>query len=264
LMGHEPLAGALGEQRQSAKTASGAARLFPRPPEACTGGEVVPTVGREHLPRHLSLVVLQGRVELVRPLAPTAVDDQHHLCAGGAAGRHHVMEIVAQLLGSPGGHDCREDFGGTLLDGANHAEPHAAGEPAPGAIRGPRLAVACLCPFDVAGAERTSGPPRALGAAPPSPAGQGTAPAPGLLLIAHDDLPLTRPGLQSGKCERGRGPVSRMGSAPASGSAGAERGFFHAHRPLARPSWTPVWWANTVAHARQLHCEAREPGASGA
>ena len=47
----------------------------------------------------LSLVVVEGRVELVRPMNPAAVDDHHDLFAGFAEGRHDLMEILAQLLG---------------------------------------------------------------------------------------------------------------------------------------------------------------------
>jgi hypothetical protein len=40
--------------------------------------------------------------------------------------------------------------------------------------------------------------------------------------------------------------------------------FFQPPRTLARPSWLPVCWASTVARARQLHGEEREPCWRGA
>jgi hypothetical protein len=43
----------------------------------------------------------------------------------------------------------------------------------------------------------------------------------------------------------------------------AERIFFKTKRTLARPIWTPVCCANTVASSRQLHWEEREPCWSG-
>jgi hypothetical protein len=70
----------------------------------------------------LVVVVLKGRVELVRPMHPTAIDDHHDLFAGVAEGCHHLMEILAQLLGIKVGHDFRKDFRGALLDGAANAE----------------------------------------------------------------------------------------------------------------------------------------------
>ena len=63
----------------------------------------------------LAVVVLQGRVELVRPMKPAAVDDHHDLFAGFAEGRQDLMEILAQLLGIKVRHDFREDFGGPIL-----------------------------------------------------------------------------------------------------------------------------------------------------
>ena len=46
-----------------------------------------------------ALIMVEGRVELVCPMDPTAIDDHHDLCASVAEGRHHVMEILAQFLG---------------------------------------------------------------------------------------------------------------------------------------------------------------------
>src|SRR5262245_51317289 len=50
----------------------------------------------------LAVVVVECRVELVRPMAPATVDDHHALFAGCAKGRHHLMAIWAPLLGLKG------------------------------------------------------------------------------------------------------------------------------------------------------------------
>jgi hypothetical protein len=79
-------------------------------------------MGWEEMEAKLVVVVLKGRIELVRPMNPTAIDDHHDLCAGGAEGGHHVMEILAQLVGIKVGHDFIKDFRGAILDGADNAE----------------------------------------------------------------------------------------------------------------------------------------------
>jgi len=43
--------------------------------------------------------VVEGRVELVRPMDAAAIDDHHNLFSSCAEGRHHLMDILAQLLG---------------------------------------------------------------------------------------------------------------------------------------------------------------------
>jgi len=88
----------------------------------------------------LAVVVLQGRVELVGPMDPAAIDDHHDLCAGCAEDRHHLVHILAQLLGIKVRHDFREDFGGAVLDRPNDTEQYAARHTAPRAILQPRLA----------------------------------------------------------------------------------------------------------------------------
>jgi len=116
----------------------------------------------------LALIVVEGRLKLMRSMDPAAIDDHHDVFAGFAEGRHHLMEILAQLLGIKVGHDFIEDFGGTILDGANHAEQHAAGDPAPGAILQPRLAFGAFFAFDVVMAQGPDGQACTLGAAPPA------------------------------------------------------------------------------------------------
>jgi hypothetical protein len=108
----------------------------------------------------LAVVVVEGRVELVRPMDPTAIDDQHDLCAGLAEGRHHLMEILAPLLGLKVRHDFLEDFGGTILDRPNDTEQHPAGDTAPGAIASPRLAFAGFVAFDLTWTQGAGGEAR--------------------------------------------------------------------------------------------------------
>ena len=172
-MGHEYLARALVELRQIGKTPSRSNAVLPHAPEAFDGVEVVPTMGREAMEAQRALRVVEGRVELVRPMDPTATNDPHHLLLGFAEGRHDVMEIVAQCLGINMRHDCREDLGGAILDRANDAEHHSIGHPTPRAIRQPGLPFATLVTFDLALAQGACGQARAgLSATSPHGAGQ--------------------------------------------------------------------------------------------
>jgi hypothetical protein len=43
----------------------------------------------------LSAVVVEGRVKLVRPMDPTAIDDHHNLFIAFAERRHDLMNILA-------------------------------------------------------------------------------------------------------------------------------------------------------------------------
>ena len=45
-----------------------------------------------------AIVVVEGRGELVRSMAPAAINNHHDLFAGFAPGGHHWMEILAQCL----------------------------------------------------------------------------------------------------------------------------------------------------------------------
>ena len=47
----------------------------------------------------LAMVVVEGRVELVRPMDATAIDDHDDLFASFAKDAHDLMNILAQLLG---------------------------------------------------------------------------------------------------------------------------------------------------------------------
>src|SRR5439155_17898494 len=160
----------------------------------------------------LSMVVVESRVELVRSMDPTTIDDHHHLFLGFAEGRHDLMEIVAQFLGVKMRDNFVEDFGGAILDRANDTEQHPAGDPAPGAIADPRLAFEALVAFDLTLAQRPGGQARALRFASPACPRQGKAPEDRFILIEQDDLTPTSPVLQGGKFERRPRQLSGGGS----------------------------------------------------
>src|SRR6266446_1030444 len=117
------------------------------------------------------MVVVEGRVELVRPMDPAPIDDHHDLLRGCAEGRRHLMEILAQLLGIKVRDDLIDDARGPILHGTNDVEQHATGDPAPGAILQPRLAFETLVALDLALAQWACGEASALRFAPPARAG---------------------------------------------------------------------------------------------
>jgi len=225
-MGHEDVARALGERMQIGKTPSRSHAVLHHAPEAFDGVEVVPTMGREAMEAPRALLVVEGRGALVRPMAPTAIDDHHHLFLGCAEGRHDLMERVAPCLGITMRHDCREDLGGAILDRAHDAAPHPIGHPPPRALRQPGWPFATLVTFDRALAPGACGQARALGFPPPARPGQGKAPEDGVIFIEPHALPLTSPGRQGGECERSPRQLSGGGSAPPGGTAGAAVLFF--------------------------------------
>jgi hypothetical protein len=253
VMRHEYVAGAPVELMQIRQTASSADSVLPHPPEPFTGIEVVPTMGREEMAAQRVVVVLKGRVELVGAMDPAAIDDHHDLCAGGAESRHHLMAIRAQLLGIKVGHDCIEDFRGAILHRTDDAEPHPAGDPAPGAIRQPRLAVQRLLTCDLTLTQRTCREARALGCAPPARTGQGKTPQDRVVFIEQHELAPACAVCQCSEVDRARGEVGRVGSESASRAAVGQRIFFRTPRTLSRPSGMPVARAKTVASARPLH-----------
>src|SRR5215831_1159540 len=120
--------------------------------------------------------VVESRVELVRPVAPAAIDDHHDLFAGVAEDGHHLMHLWPQLLGSTMRHNCIEDFGSTLWDRPNDTEQHPVGDTAPGAIASPRWACEGLLTGDLPLAQGTYREADTLGGAPPARAGEGKAP----------------------------------------------------------------------------------------
>ena len=149
LMRHKHLAGTLVERREIAQTSSRANGILHHPPEAFDRVEMVATMGRQKVETTFAVVVVKGRVELMRPMDPAPIDDHHHLFAGFAEDRHHLMEILTQLLGSKMRHDFIEDFGGTILDRPNDTQQHATRDTAPGARAHPRLPFEGLLAFDL-------------------------------------------------------------------------------------------------------------------
>jgi hypothetical protein len=209
------------------------------------------------------VVVVEGRVELVGPMDPAAINDHHNLFPGFAEGRHHLMKILAQLLGIKVGHDFIEDFGGAILDRPNDTEQHAAGDAAPGAVAQPGLTFEGLFPFDLTRAQRPCGEACALGTSPPARPEHGKAPQDGFIFIEQNDLATASLVLQGGEFKGGIREGSRVGIKASGGAVVTYLFFFNAQRTLSRPSWTPVCCANTVASSRQLHWEWMEPCCSG-
>ena len=263
-MCHQPLPGALRELPQIGKTASGPDRVLHDPPEAFDGVEVGPTRGREEMEAKLRMVGVESGVELVRPVAPAALDDQHDLLAGFAADRQHLMEIWTQLLGITGWHNFIEAFGGALLHRPEHAEQHTAGAPAPGARASPWLAFEGVVAFELTLAQQACGEAPAWGGAPPASAGQGKAPEAGFVFIEHNELAPTRLVLAGSAGARAIGEVGGVGIEAPRGTIGAYWRFLKTPRTLSRPRRTPVCGARTVARARHLHCAWIEPGWRGA
>ena len=103
----------------------------------------------------------------------TAVSDHHHLFPRVAQEGHHLMDIVAQPLRVKMRDDFIDDARGTILHGADDAEQHAAGDPAPGAIAYPRLAFEALVTFDLTLAQRTCGEGARAALCATSPRGAG-------------------------------------------------------------------------------------------
>jgi hypothetical protein len=205
------------------------------------------------------VVVVKSGVELVRSVDPAAIDDHHDLFAGCAEDRHHLVNILPQLLGIKVRHDFVEDFGGAILDRPQDTEQHPAGDLAPGAIASPCLAFERFIAFDLTLAQRACGEAHALGGAPPAGAGQGKAPEDRFVFIEQNDLAPTRLVLEGSKFERAIGEVGGVGIEATSGTIVAYVLLFKTPRTLSRPSWTPVCWASTVASSRQLHGEWMEP-----
>ena len=174
----------------------------------------------------LAVVVLKGRVKLVRPMDAAAIDDHHDLFVRFAEGRHHLMAILTQLLGIKMRHDLLEDFGGAILDGTNDAEQHASSDAAPRTILQPRLAFERLLAFDVALAQRAGGEARALHFAPPARAGQGEAPEDRFVLIEQNNLATAGSVLQGSQFKRAIGKVGRGGIEPPGGTIVAYILFF--------------------------------------
>jgi hypothetical protein len=221
-------------------------------------------MGREAMEAPRAMVVVEGRVELVRPMAPAAIADHDDVFARCAEDRHDVMEILAECLRITVGHDFREDLRGALLDGADDAEEPTAGDTTPRAGRSSRRPCAPLLRCDLALAQRACGQAIPLGAAPPAQPGPGKAPPERFLFREQEDLTSTCSGLPGGEVKRARGEISRGRLEPSRRTAGASRVFFKTPRTLSRPSGIPVCGASTMARARQRHWAEREPCWRGA
>ena len=258
------LAGTLVERRQIVHTSSRAHGVLQHPPEACDRVAVMSAVGWQDMAAQLLMLVVEGRVELMRPLAPAPIDDHHHLCTGCAEDRHHWMEILTQLLGIKGRHDFIEDFGDARLDRPNDTEQRAPRDTAPGARAHPRLPFEGLLAFALRLTQRACQEARPRGFAPSARPGQGKAPHDRCVFIEHDALPATGSVLQGGERKRARGAISWGGIKATSGAVVAQLLFFKAPRTRSRPRWTPVCWASTGASARQLHWAWMEPCCRGA
>jgi len=246
-MRHEHSPRALVELMQVGKAPSGADPVLHHAPEAFNGIEVVAATRRQEMQPKLLVPVCQRRRELVRPVDATAVDNHDHLFPGVAKEGHHLMDILAQPLRIKMGDDLREDFRGTILDGANDTEQDPAGHAAPTPIVQPRLAFEGLVAFDLAVAQGPGGQTRSLRFAPPAHPGQGKTPDDGFIFIEQNDCTPTGLILQGGKFERTPSQLSGGGSKPSRGTAIAYVFFFNTSRTLSRLSWTPVWRASTVA-----------------
>ena len=172
------------------------------------------------------MVVVEGRVELMRPMDPAAIDDHHDLFPGLAEGRHHLMNILAQLLGIKVRHNFIEDFGGTVLDRPNDTQQHAARHTVPRAILQPCLAFETLVALDLTLAQRARGQATALGFAPPTGPRQGKTPQDRFILIKKNNLAPAGLVLQRGEVERGLSEVSGLGREPPRGTAVAYVFFF--------------------------------------
>ena len=245
------------------KTPSGTDGVLHHPPEAFERVEVMATMRREDMEAQRAVVVVEGRVQLVRPMDPAPIDDHHDLFPGCAEGRHDLMERVAQLLGITMGHDLIEHFGGPRLDRPDDTESHAAGHTAPGAIAQPGLAFEAFVAFALTLAPWAEREASAPGGAPPARAGQRKAPQARCVFREHNDLATARLVLEGSKFESAIGESSRGGIQSAGGAVAAHRVFFHTPRTRSRPSWSPVSRAKTVASARQLHWQWREPCSRG-
>ena len=195
----------------------------------------------------LVVVVVEGRVELVRAMDPAAIDDHHDLFLGFPEGGHDLVQILAQLLRIKMRDDLIEDFRGPILDGADDAEHHAAGDAAPRAILSPCLTFEAFCAFDLALAQGPCQETRAVGFPPPAGTGEGKAPQDGFIFVEQNDLAPARPVLQRGEFDGGIRQVSGGRLEPSGGTTVADVFFFNTSRTLSRLTCTPVWRAKTVA-----------------
>ena len=131
----------------------------------------------------LALIVVESCVKLMSPVDAAPIDDHDDIFAGFAECGHHLVDILAQLLGIKVGNDFRADFGRAILHCSNDTEQHAAGDATPRAIADPCLALEALFTFDLTLGHRARGEAVAQGGAPPARPGQGKPPEDGFVFI---------------------------------------------------------------------------------
>lgn len=95
LIRHKSLACALIELLKMAKTPSGSDGVLHHLPEAFDGVAVLSAVGRQAMEAQRTVRVVEGGVELVRPMAPAALNAQHDLFPSVLEGRHHLVQLWA-------------------------------------------------------------------------------------------------------------------------------------------------------------------------
>ena len=146
-MRHEHATRALVQLMEIRKAPSSADPVLHPAPKTFHGIAVVATMGWQAMhPKRLG-PGCQRRRERVRPVDATAVDNHDDFLPGGAKDGHHVMDIVAQPLRLTMGDALREDFRGTIWDGANDPKQDPAGHAAPTPRVHPRLAFEGLVAF---------------------------------------------------------------------------------------------------------------------
>jgi hypothetical protein len=132
---------------------------------------------------------------------PAPVDDHHDLLLGWPEGRHHLVDVLAQVLRIKVGHDFIEDFRGAILYSADDVQQDPAANTVPGAMLRPDLAFERFFPFHVAGTQRPGGQAIALGAARPPSMEEGKTPHDSLIGVQQDDLASPRPVFQGSQFE---------------------------------------------------------------
>jgi hypothetical protein len=116
----------------------------------------------------LAIIVIEGGIALVCPMAPAAIHDHHDVCAGLAADRPHWRERWAELLGIKVRHDWRENVRGALLDRPQDPEQHTTRAPAPRALASPGLAFEGFVAVALALAQGAGGESAGRGATSPT------------------------------------------------------------------------------------------------
>jgi hypothetical protein len=156
----------------------------------------------------------------------TAVDHHDHLFPSGAKAGHDLMDILPKPFRIKLGDHFIKDVRRPLRDSTNDAAPHAAGHAPPTPIADPRLPLAGLCAFALAGAQRPRRPAIPRGCAvPPACPGEGETPDKGCICIQQHARAAPRALCQRGQGERRPRPLRGSGTEPARGP-GVAAGFF--------------------------------------